>query len=170
MLLRHAKSDRANADVADHDRKLNERGRAAASAVGAYLVAEELTPALVLCSTATRTRETCDYLVADFGQRPSIRYERRLYLATPEAIINIVAALPNSIRSVLVIGHNPGLHFAAQAIASAGKAKARTRLHEKFPTAALAVIDFETTDWRDVKACNGRLERFVKPKEIMQIT
>ncbi|MGZ5803414.1 MAG: SixA phosphatase family protein [Xanthobacteraceae bacterium] len=168
MLLRHAKSDRSAIDAPDHERMLNQRGRTAATRIGAYLADESLLPTLVLCSTATRTRETCERIVAAFPHRPAIRFERRLYLATPEAVINLVATTPGNKRSLLVIGHNPGMHIAAQTLASAGNSKVRAQLQEKFPTAAVAVIDFDIASWAGVTSHEGHLERFVTPKEIMR--
>ncbi len=162
MLLRHAKSDRP-AGVEDHDRPLSRRGRAAAPRIGAYLAGHGLMPARVICSTAKRARETGALLGPAFAHSPRVDFDERLYLAEFEAILALVHALPREDDSVLLIGHNPGLHEAALALVGAGDAGLRRALEEKFPTAALAVIDFRG-EWPAVRARSGRLERFVTPK------
>ncbi|HWM49339.1 MAG TPA: histidine phosphatase family protein [Xanthobacteraceae bacterium] len=160
MLLRHAKSDRP-AGVEDHDRPLNGRGRAAARKIGAYLADHDLLPDLILCSTSARTRET--YHRLGVANPPRVEFDERLYLAEADAILALVRALPRGARNVLLIGHNPGLQDAAIALVATGDAHLRRQLHEKFPTAALAVIDFDS-DWPSVRHRSGRLERFVTPK------
>jgi phosphohistidine phosphatase len=166
MLLRHAKSDWSVAGASDHERPLNERGRTAAVKMGAYMAAEKLIPALILCSTATRTRETCKRVVAAFPRQPSIHYERRLYEAGPETIVDLIAAMPDDAQTILVIGHNPGLQLAALSLIAPASTKPHANLREKFPTAALAVIEFEFGAWSGLKSREGRLERFVTPRDI----
>jgi phosphohistidine phosphatase len=166
MLLRHAKADPSAPDTDDHARGLTRRGKHDASAMGGYIAAEMTIPSLIVCSTARRTRETCECVVAEFPDQPVIEWDEQLYLATAEAIIAVIATTQASERDLLVIGHNPGLHLAAQKLASSGNTEARTRLHKKFPTAALAVIEFDSDAWKDVRACRGRLERVVTAKEI----
>jgi phosphohistidine phosphatase len=167
MLLRHAKSDWSVGGQPDRDRKLNQRGRAAATQMGAYMGAEKLLPTLILCSTAARTRETCNRLIAAFAH-PPIHYERQLYEAAPETIIDLIAATSGDVRDLLVIGHNPGLQLAALKLVAAGSAEQRADLRDKFPTAALAVIDFDIDAWSAVKSGKGRLERFTVPRQISQ--
>ncbi len=147
MLLRHAKSDRSVAGASDHERTLNPRGRTAAVTMGTYMAAEKLVPALILCSTATRTRETCERIIAAFPHPPPIHYERRLYEAGPDTIVDLVAAMPADARSILLIGHNPGLQLTALSLAGPGSGKRLANLREKFPTAALAVIAFDFDAW-----------------------
>ena len=166
MLLRHAKSDWSAAGTADHERKLNARGRAAAPIMGHYLAQEKLLPSLVICSTAVRTRETCDLVMAEFSKPPPIHYERRLYEASPETIIKIIAAMPNDVHTLLVIGHNPGLQLTALTLATRAHAKQREKLREKYPTAALAVIDFEAKAWTGILPAGGALERLVTPRDV----
>lgn len=165
MLLRHAKSDRP-AGVGDHDRPLNDRGREAAPLVGAYLAAHKLIPDLIVCSTSARTRETCALVMAKLPKSVRVVFEEELYLAESDAILALVRALPRNAASALLIGHNPGMHEAAIELAGTGDADARRRLHDKFPTAALAVIDFD--DWGAVRTRSGRLERYVTPKTLAE--
>ena len=111
MLLRHAKSDWSVAGAAIMSGRSIERGRTAAAEIGAYMAAEKLVPALILCSTATRTRETCERVVAAFARPPSITTNAGCIEAGPETIVDLIAALPADARTILVIGHNPGLQL-----------------------------------------------------------
>jgi phosphohistidine phosphatase len=164
MLLRHAKSEWANAVGGDHERPLNARGRDAAPKIGAYLARAKIVPALVLCSTAQRTRQTCELVTASFDTAPAIRFRDDLYLAEAEAIIGIVRQTPDTVRSLMIVGHNPGIHQAAADLTGSGSAEARQLLAAKFPTAALAVLDFATGDWAGVGLHAGKLDRFVTPR------
>lgn len=166
MLLRHAKSDWSGTGTSDHERTLNARGRSAAPVIGRYMAQERLLPSLVLCSTATRTRETCDLVTAEFSHLPPIHYERRLYEAAPETIIKIIAAAPNDVHTLLVIGHNPGLQLTALTLVTRAHARQQEKLREKYPTAALAVIDFDARAWAGMLAASGVLERFITPRDV----
>ena len=70
----------------------------------------------------------------------------------------------NSIRSLLVIGHNPGLQDLAGTLIASGDLDHRERLREKLPTAGLVVIDFALDEWAKVHPHAGRLERFIAPR------
>jgi phosphohistidine phosphatase len=165
MLLRHAKSDRPPG-VPDHDRPLNRRGRDDASLVGTYLAHNALIPDRVLCSTSERTRETWDLVASQLAKRPPVDFDERLYEAEAQAILGLVRAAAQKVHSLLVIGHNPGMHQAALSLIASGDVEARERLHEKFPTAALAVIDFALDEWAKLHARSGRLDRFVSPRQL----
>jgi phosphohistidine phosphatase len=136
-LLRHAKSSRDDR-VDDRERRLSRRGRDDACAVGGTLP-QALGPLdLVLCSSALRTRETAELALASFAPLPKIQFEDGLYLAGPAALLKRLSDLDESAGSVLVIGHNPGLHELALALAQPGGKTYRALAHGKFPTTARA--------------------------------
>lgn len=164
ILLRHAKSDRP-AGVADHERPLNDRGRRAAPSVGARLAEEGLRPDLALVSTATRTRETWEAISAALGA-PETRWQREIYEAPANRILRVIRDAPDSAWTVIVVGHNPGLGELATELAGDGARAARNRLGLEFPTAAYVVIDFDTDRWADIAPGQGRLDRFVRPRDI----
>jgi phosphohistidine phosphatase len=166
LLLRHAKSDRSLAGVRDHDRPLNARGREAAALMGGYMNSHRLIPDRAAVSTSMRTRETWLLLAAGLGIAPAAVYEERIYEARPAVIGDVIAATPAGVRTLLVIGHNPGLQALALTLVGSGDDAGRRSLVEKFPTAALAVIDFPFDDWRQLAASSGRLERFVTPRQV----
>ncbi|WP_029029185.1 SixA phosphatase family protein [Salinarimonas rosea] len=162
ILFRHAKSAYPDG-VGDHDRPLDARGRADAPRMGAYLAAEALLPDLVLVSSARRTQETFALAGAAIGPVET-REEPRIYEAAAERLLGVVRETPDTVRTLLVIGHNPGMEDLATSLVGFGDRYAFARLREKFPTAAIAVIDLDAESWADVVPREGRLERFVTPK------
>lgn len=164
ILLRHAKSDRP-AGVADHDRPLNPRGRRAAPAVGAHLAKNGFRPDLALVSTAARTRETWAAMATALGE-PETLWRPEIYEAPAERILGVIRSAPDAAGTVIVVGHNPGLGDLATGLAGDGPREVRRRLALEFPTAAYAVIDFDADGWAGIAPGRGRLERFVRPRDI----
>jgi len=166
MLLRHAKSDWSSPGMPDRERPLNARGIADAHTMGIYLARHALVPDLILCSPAKRTRLTAEACVDGWPTAVEITYSDRLYEGAPETILSLIRANAPEVHALLVIGHNPGLHEAARMLVASGDVERRERLHEKFPTAALAVIDFPIDAWSKLHRQSGRLDRFVTPRWI----
>lgn len=166
MLLRHAKSDWSVSGQRDIDRTLNARGRDSAPAMGRYMAQQGLVPDHVLVSSARRTRETWELVAPAFRRQPAFGYEPRLYEASAKAILGVLQETDPRVRTLLVIGHNPGLQEVAAILMASGEPDARDRLLEKFPTASLAVIDIPADDWRGLKPSCGRLERFVTSRMV----
>jgi phosphohistidine phosphatase len=171
LLLRHAKSDWSK-DADDHDRPLSPRGRKAAPGIARYMRSHEYLPEAVLCSTAQRTRETLDLLLAAWRKKPEVRYESAVYLADWPVLLANLKKAPTRASPLLFVGHNPGIEQLAIALAVQPKdAQERARLQrltQKFPTAALAVFDFEITSWRNLKPGSGQLVDYVRPKDLGQ--
>ena len=164
MLLRHAKSDRSNPGARDHDRVLNARGREAAPRIGAYMASHGLTPDLVICSTAARARETWDLVAKALGKAPTTTFEERIYHNDARILLALVRATKPGVHGLLLVGHNPSFQMFADQMAASGHGDARQRLREKFPTGALAVIDFAVDAWDRVHAHSGRLDRLITPR------
>ena len=166
MLLRHAKTEKAEPGQRDHTRRLTGRGQRDAPLIGAYIARHALTPDLVLVSGATRTRETWELLAPALSASPRVTYDERLYDACAEAILAVVKETAPEVRTLMVVGHNPGLHDLARLLIASGDVEARERLNEGLPTSGLAVIDFPGNTWRKLHAHGGRLERFVSPRSL----
>jgi phosphohistidine phosphatase len=168
-ILRHAKSDQGDGSISDHDRPLNARGREVASQMGAYLKAKGYKPDLVLCSTARRTAETCDLVRPSLGDI-TVTFEEGLYLAEAQAILGRLRRLDDALRSVMTIGHNPGLEELADDLSQSPKTPDEERLHrrlrEKFPTCALAVIAVPVKRWREIKPGTGTLIDLMRPRDL----
>src|SRR3954471_16898341 len=141
-LLRHAKSSR-DEGIDDKERPLSRRGRDDSRRIGETLPAGIRKVDLVLCSSALRTRETAELVLAGFKPPPRILYEDALYLAGAKTLLRRLAQLGESEGSVLVIGHNPGLHELAILFAAPDSPSHRALAGGKFPTGARATFATE---------------------------
>lgn len=165
-LLRHAKSSWADPGMDDHDRPLNARGLENCRRLARHLEESGVAPDLVLCSTAERARATLHGVFPGLRPPLDVRYDPRLYLAEPETLLDLIRAVPDRVGHVMVVGHNPGLEELAALLAGSGPEALLARMQEKFPTGALAVIDFDVEAWREVAPRAGRLRLFAVPREL----
>jgi phosphohistidine phosphatase len=170
LLFRHAKAEAHEDGGDDRVRALSERGRSDAARMAVHMRRKKYLPDFVLCSSSVRTRETLEYWSVAIAENPKAQFSDTLYLAEPETMISLIRGMPDKVSTLMVVAHNPGTEQAA--IALVGEAmKAREReqadaMEEKFPTAALAVIDFDASSWKAVKAGSGRLVDFVRPRDL----
>lgn len=169
LLLRHAKSSWDDPMLPDHARPLNARGRRAAQAMAAAIRDLGLSPDVVLVSSARRTLQTLE-AISPFADSPLIEPMDDLYLAPWPRLLEILRRAPETARSVMLIGHNPGLQDLALALAGAkgmagANAAAARRMAEGFPTCALAEFSI-ATPWHDLDEGAGRLIRFLVPADL----
>lgn len=164
LLLRHAKSAYPQG-VTDIDRPLGPRGRAAAPLMGDYIAREGLRPDHAMVSPARRTRETWE-AIAPLLEGTTQETVPSIYEAPAGRILDAIRSAPERVETLLVIGHNPGLGDAALRLVGEGPKDLRRDLREKFPTAALAVIEFESEGWEAVAEGAGRLLRYVRPRQL----
>jgi phosphohistidine phosphatase len=164
ILLRHAKAEASEPGMEDRSRRLADRGRKDAAKIGAYMASHGIVPDKVMISPAARTQETWKFAAAAFRPAPGAMTADAIYDATPHTIVSVIKAVPATAHTLLVAGHNPGLHEAALMLIASGDIEARERLREKLPTAGLVIIDFAFDDWSRLHPQSGRLERFVSPK------
>jgi phosphohistidine phosphatase len=151
--------------VPDHERPLADRGRLDASAAGRRFADDGIAPDLALCSTATRTRDTWKLALHEMPHRPRTVYEERLYDASLGDLLALIGETPDDVDSLLLIGHNPGMHAVAEALAGSAEGDALTRMRDGgFPTAAFAVLTF-TGPWKSAEHGVGRLTGFWTPHE-----
>ncbi|MBV7696536.1 histidine phosphatase family protein [Streptomyces sp. TRM70350] len=146
VVLRHAKSARPPG-VADHERPLAPRGRRDAPAAGRALAEADCLPDLALCSTAVRARQTWQLASAQWGTPPPVRHDPRLYAADVPDLLAAVQAVPPEIRTLLLVGHNPGLEELVLALAGDGLGDTLDRVRVKFPTSAIAVLAWYGSGW-----------------------
>jgi phosphohistidine phosphatase len=164
LLLRHAKSSRDDPKLADLDRALNKRGRRASSAMRKAMLELGLTPDLVLVSPSRRTLETLAAL-EPWDDTPLVEQVETLYLASLPQLLGILRGVNETVRSVMLIGHNPGLHELAMLLGATSAAnEVSSRLAGGFPTAALAEFSV-ATQWRQLDAAGSRLVRFLTPRD-----
>jgi phosphohistidine phosphatase len=146
VVLRHAKSAWPEG-VADHERPLAPRGHRDAPAAGRALAEADCLPDLALCSTAVRARRTWELASAQWGTPPPVRLQRRLYAADAPELLEAVRGTPATVRTLLLIGHNPGLADLVLELAGDGLNDTLDRVGTKFPTAAIAVLAWHGTTW-----------------------
>jgi phosphohistidine phosphatase len=170
ILFRHAKAEASEPGMEDHARVLVERGRKDAGKMGAYMAGHGIIPDKVVISPAARTQETWKFAAAAFRPSPAAMSAEAIYDATPHALLGVIKAAPASAHTLLVLGHNPGLHEVALMLIASGDIEARERLREKLPTAGLIIVDFAFDDWNKLHPQSGRLERFVSPKSLEAAT
>ncbi|HJS20115.1 MAG TPA: histidine phosphatase family protein [Anaerolineales bacterium] len=158
LLLRHAKSSWKQADLADHDRPLNKRGKQTAPRMGALLREEDLVPDLILCSSAMRAHKTALLAAEACSYTGEIQQTRQLYHAEPQDFIEVLRQAAEENIRVLVVGHNPGLEMLVEELT--GEA-------EVMPTAALAHIELSLERWSDLDLeTECRLVKVWRPGEL----
>ena len=166
LLLRHAKSSADDIGIADVDRPLSPRGRRSAALVGEHISRHHLVPDRILCSAARRTRETLASLLPQLAGETEIRLTRALYEPTRGTYQDVIAAFGAAAPTLMVIGHNPSMQEVASTLIGAGNPALAAEVSSKFPTAGLAVIDFDFAAWRDLKAGTGRIVAFYRPRDL----
>jgi phosphohistidine phosphatase len=168
LLLRHAKSSWDDPRLADHARPLNARGRRNAIAIGDAMRDLGLAPDVVLVSSARRTLQTLEALAPIDGS-PLVEPMDSLYLAPWTVLLQMLRGVRETTRSVLLIGHNPGLHELAMALAGAATmaegGKTATRLAQSYPTGALTEFSV-ALPWRLLEPGGARLLRFLAPADL----
>ncbi len=158
LLLRHAKSSWDDPGLDDHERPLSKRGRRDAPRMGRLLREEKLVPAVVLCSTAQRARETVEAVSGASGLSGEPRYLPGLYMASPADILTALRAVEPGARTAMVVGHNPGIEELIAVLTGAA---------EHLPTAALAEIALPVKSWKDLRAgVRGKLVHVWRPKDL----
>lgn len=169
LLLRHAKTERAEPGERDRDRRLTKRGRDDAPLIGAYMARHGLVPDLALVSPVTRAEETWALVAKALPTAPKVMEEEGIYNAGRDKLIGIIRKARDA-HVLLVVGHNPGLHELAVSLIASGDVEARERVNEKLPTSGLVVIDLAFDDWSRLHPNAGRIERFVSPRLIEEAT
>ena len=164
MLLRHAKAVQSRGN--DFSRDLQDRGRADAQRLGANLGGRAILPDLALVSSSVRTRQTFEIVAAALGRSVTARYERDLYDATAGEMRDMLRGIDPAVRTLLVVGHNPGIADAATMLSRDGDQPELHRMRHRFPPCALAVVELEGEDWAEAAARGGRLDLFLLPEDL----
>ena len=167
-LLRHAKSSWDDPAATDHERPLAARGRRATAAIAGHLREARISPALVLCSSAVRTRQTLARVSAGFDPASDLRIEIEggLYEVSAAELLARISRVADDVGSVMLIGHEPAIGELSLQLAGPGSNEAQlARLRQKFPTAALATFECPS-GWSELRPGMARLTGFVKPREL----
>ncbi len=158
LILRHAKSSWASASMADHDRPLNQRGKADAPVMGRWLRKHDLTPDLIVSSTAKRAKTTAELVADGSDYSGEIVFTRDFYHAGPDAYEAYLRTVSDDVQTVMVVGHNPGMEILVEQLSGAG---------EVMSTCNVAWFELAQDSWADFDADeSAELKAVWRPKEI----
>lgn len=168
VLLRHAKSSWRDASLSDHDRPLNARGRHAAQQMAEAVAVRGLQPDTILCSTATRARQTLTPLLNQLDGSIALTISHALYEATASDYPNLIrhlAATSKAPKTILLVGHNFAIQDAAINLAIPDDTDTLLKLKNKFPSGAAAIMDLQT-DLTECGPASARLFDFIRPRDL----
>jgi phosphohistidine phosphatase len=165
-ILRHAKAEVGAPAQEDHDRELVERGVMAAQMLGKFLAYHQIVPDKVLCSTAQRTRQTWQHIAPFYTMTPTVHYDENIYLASSNELLNIIQQTPDMVDSLLLVGHNPGVHQLCLKLAISGDDALLDELVMKFPTCTFAAINVGEIAWCDIAKAHGELQLYRIPDSL----
>ena len=168
FLLRHAKSSWKDTAIEDRERPLAKRGQRAAQVMADHVARTGILPAQILCSPARRARETLEIVERGFASAVPVRMESGIYDAEAAALLQRVQGLSETLGSVMIIGHNPGMERFAHILAGGGDAAAVGLMAAKYPTGALATLEADVDAWADVAPGCARLTAFVRPRDLSE--
>ena len=157
FLLRHAKSSWDNAVLADFDRPLSKRGISNAIQLSEYIQKHSISFDLVLSSPSERTQSTLDLVLSSLDPIPTATLKESIYHASASSLSQFIKEQDDEINTLLVIGHNPGLHILTETLTNDSIVK--------FPTCAFAKIT-NFNHWKDIDAAILNLESLITPKEL----
>jgi phosphohistidine phosphatase len=174
MLLRHSKTENDAPTGRDQDRRLDDRGRDDAAEIGGWIGRNPPFPDLVLVSPAVRARQTWEIAweaMKNMAPEPQVEFTPELYGAEPGELLQAIrAASGPDPQRLMVVGHNPGMHELALALAGSGDVAGRKALAENLPTSGLALFEFAVDDWNEVAFRRGQLLLFVSPKLLKHVS
>ena len=158
ILMRHAKSSWDAPELSDHDRPLNARGRASATAMGGWLRTRGHVPHTCISSSATRTGQTFAHLALEVP----VRFTRNLYHADPGTMMQVLHRQHEAV--VLMLGHNPGIAAFAHRLVRTAPQHGR---FADYPTAATTVIHWNVERWDAIGWGQGDVQDFAIPREVL---
>jgi phosphohistidine phosphatase len=165
FLVRHAKAELATGRD-DYARKLTERGRTDARRVAKALAARQFLPDILIHSGAARAKGTAEIFAAEWRSKIEVEEDARLYDASLTTLLERTRALRHEHKRVGLVGHNPGFGELATALTGSGAEPERRRLAAKYPTGAVAVLDFSIQRWVEVERNSGMLSLYLTPAEL----
>ena len=165
-LLRHAKSSWSDPSRHDYDRPLNKRGKKDAPKVAKAMTERGYHPDRILCSSSQRTKETLAGVIPSLTGEVSLHLLEALYEGNAPDYLVLLRDHAKDSKNLMIVGHNTGLQEIALRLISTGDLQTIAGLEQKFPTAALAVIDFTCDSWQEVSANSGHLVDIIKPRDL----
>lgn len=165
-VLRHAKAAMAKPGMRDFDRPLDMRGETDCGHIAAMLREKGFTPATIVCSPSARTRMTLAGVLPAWDDAPAVAYDQNLYSGSPESYWDALRQQDGA-AAAMIIGHNPMCEILAHEAAPSGNEPALAVMRSKYPTGALAVVEFPAAQsWAEIRPGAGRLIDFIVPKDL----
>lgn len=162
-ILRHAKSDWDDTGKRDFDRGLNDRGRRGAKLIGRHIADHGIKWDAVIASPAERVKATVEEAFPD----ADIKWDKRLYLASDETLMEVLRDQPEDASTVLLVGHNPGLQDLLFALVPPHRENELfDEASVKFPTATFAVFELNIEEWAKLKESCGTIVHFARPRDL----
>ena len=157
ILMRHAKALKESDDLSDHNRQLSDKGKEDAKVMSESLKKEKYIPELIVSSTAKRTHKTAKIIQENLALKPSsLLLESDLYEATTSDILHVIRSLPDNLKTVMLVGHNPSFTGMIGLLSQT--------FIENLPTSGIAVIQFNFPTWKLIQNKSGNLVWFMHPK------
>jgi len=163
--MRHAKSSWAIPGARDFDRELNERGIYDLDKIRQLIKARDYIPEQILCSPSTRTRQTLDGISAVLPPETNVQYSDRLYSSGLSEYIELIHDVSHT-GSLMIIGHNPMCGALAASLPKPDSTYPVDEIAYRYPTATIAVIDFDEKNWSEIKKTHGNLIDCILPSAI----
>jgi len=161
VLIRHAKA--ADGPV-DAQRRLADRGRADAPAIGRWLAGEDVAPDRVVVSPARRAVQTWELAAGELGDVASPLLDERMFDNTIDALLDVIRDTPESVGVLVLVGHNPSVQELARYLDDGhAESAARQEMVRNYPTSGVAVLELNTP-WAQVGAAAGKLVDFAIPR------
>ena len=157
FLLRHAKSSWKDQSLPDFERPLNRRGKQAAEKLGRYLKRELIAPELVLSSPALRARDTIERVAKAAQWNVEIRFDQRIFEAGGLRLLEVISQIENEVKTVLLVGHNPGVEELLMLLTGESK---------KVPTATLIKLELRSSKWATAADKRAKLAWLIKPRKL----
>ena len=166
-LFRHAKSDWQDQRARDFDRPLNKRGRKGAALMGEHIRDYGLKWDRIIASPAVRVTETIEIAAKAAGSSPPVNWDRRVYLASSDTLLDLLREQKGNPGAIMMIGHNPGLEdLIFDLVPDDGSSPLRDIVEMKFPTATFAVLELDIDKWEDVSEGCGSLVHLTRPRDL----
>jgi phosphohistidine phosphatase len=134
--------------------------------MGTFMRGQGLVPDQVLCSAARRAVETWEFISEALEKRIPAEIREDFYHASPQTLLSAIRALSPELESVLLVGHNPTMENLALSLAGHGEEGILREMRLKYPTGALAILDFPVSSWADVREGGGHLRGFIRPRHL----
>lgn len=166
LVLRHAKASQDASFAVDFDRPLKPRGHRQALALGRLVREQNLAVDAIVASPAARVVETLSGVLEGAGSAVAPEYDRRVYDASLETLLEVIREADDRVENLLVVGHNPGLHQLVLHLADNDRDGLRGDVADSFATATLAELRLSIERWGEAGRHSGRIVSLLRPREL----